>query len=440
MAKAQTIPQASSQAFQKFLHEFPYHETADQLRTEKDIYKDLAGDKPMNRLIVGDVGFGKTEMAMRAAYLVAEAGMQVAVLCPTTVLAAQHLKVFTDRFKTTSFKVASMSRFSKADNKSIAEGIKAGKTDIVIGTHRLLSTDIEFKKLGLIVIDEEQKFGVKQKEKLKQLEYGAHILTLSATPIPRTLSMALSSIQEVSIIQTPPEGRKQVKTFVAKHDKQKIVNAIAAEVNRDGQVYYLHNRVSTILSVYRQLQLLLPGVRFIYGHGQLEPEILEKTIGDFYNGKYDVLICSTIIENGIDMPNVNTIIIEQAQNFGLGQLYQLRGRVGRGERQAYAYLFYEGEDPGKKEAVGEGELDEKLLKQKRQHQKYKERLKAILELQELGSGFRLASRDLEIRGAGNLLGREQHGNIRYIGYGLYMQLLAGEIERLKSLNRHLEKK
>lgn len=435
MSRAKAVPNESSADFEHFLDTFPYTETPDQLTTEKAVYKDLAMEKPMNRLVVGDVGFGKTEIAMRAAFRVAEAGMQVAVLCPTTVLAAQHLKVFTDRFGKSKFEVASLSRFSKHANKDTVAKLATGEVQIVIGTHRLLSSDIVFKKLGLVIIDEEQKFGVKQKEKLKQIEYGTHVLTLSATPIPRTLSMALSAIQDISIIQTPPEGRKNVKTTVQRQDQQKILDAIMFEVNRNGQVYYLHNRVGSIASVFRKLQLLLPGVRFIYAHGQMPPEQLEKTMSDFYADKYDVLICTTIIENGLDMPNVNTIIIEAAQNYGLGQLYQLRGRVGRSERQAYAYLFYEGEDIDKKKEETEIPQDEKILKQKAQHQKYKQRLQAIVQLQELGSGFSLASRDLEIRGAGNLLGKEQHGNIRNIGYGLYMQLLANEIERLKHLSK-----
>ncbi|KXK27436.1 MAG: Transcription-repair-coupling factor [candidate division WS6 bacterium OLB20] len=433
LATVDPVPTEISPAMEEFLEAFPYNETEDQKRTEKEVYLDLNKNKPMNRLIVGDVGFGKTEVAMRAAFKVAETGKQVAVLCPTTVLAAQHLKVFSERFKGSGFAVAGLSRFA-GSGRSVIEGLEKGTVQIVVGTHRLLSADVKFKNLGLIIIDEEQKFGVRQKEKLKTLEVGVHVLSMSATPIPRTLSMALSSIQEISLIQTPPEGRKSVDTIVARLDYQKIADAILAEVSRGGQVYYVHNRVQTIQSVYDKLQKLLPGVRFVFAHGQMPSARLEQVINDFYAGTYDVLICTTIIENGIDMQNVNTIIIEQAQNFGLGQLYQLRGRVGRGERQAHAYFFYEGEDVAKEDTPEEEIiLGEKLLKQKRKHQKYKERLRAILDFQHLGSGFNLASRDLEIRGAGNLLGREQHGNISQIGYGLYMQLLAQEIERLKQL-------
>lgn len=433
ITKTEAVSTGASKGFIQFIEDFPYQETDDQKRTEKEIYKDLESGKPMNRLLVGDVGFGKTEMAMRAAYKIAESGKQVVVLCPTTVLAAQHQKVFTERFSGTGFKIASLSRFSAKNSQEIIDNVEQGKIDILVGTHRLLTGRVKFKNLGLLIIDEEQKFGVKQKEKLKQMQIGVHVLSMSATPIPRTLSMALSSIQDISLIQTPPEGRKGVNTFVAKLDYQKISEAINNEVNRGGQVYYLYNRVRTINSIFAKLSKLMPKVRFAIAHGQMTSTSLEKTINDFYNYRYDVLICTTIIENGIDMQNVNTIIIEQAQNFGLGQLYQLRGRVGRGDKQAYAYLFYEGEDINKKDKVEDEEiLGEKLLKQKRQHQKYKERLKSIVDFQNLGSGFNLASRDLEIRGAGNLLGKEQHGNISQIGYGLYMQLLAQEIEKLKN--------
>ncbi|MFQ5492687.1 MAG: DEAD/DEAH box helicase [Candidatus Dojkabacteria bacterium] len=434
LAKASAIDPESSKTYENFLLDFPYQETDDQLRTEKEVINDMAGDRPMNRLIVGDVGFGKTEIAMRAAFKAVEQGYQVAFLSPTTVLVAQHFKVLTERFSDTPYIIGSLSRFSSRNNKRTIAELKENKIDIVVGTHRLLSNDIEFRKLGLLIVDEEQKFGVKQKEKLKKLQYGVHVLSLSATPIPRTLSMALATIQDISIIQTPPEGRKSVETVVAKHNPQKVVDAILSELKRGGQVYYVHNRVRTINSVYAKLQRLLPKVRFVVGHGQMTPEQLEENISSFYSKMYDVLICTTIIENGIDMPNVNTIIIEQSQNFGLGQLYQLRGRVGRGQIQAYAYMFYEGEDPDQKYFDEQLEsIDPKLAKKKKKHQKYKERLRALMELQELGSGFSLASRDLEIRGAGNLLGREQHGNIANIGYGMYMQLLAQEIERLKQL-------
>lgn len=432
IAKAPQINQELHSEYQQFVNDFPYQETADQLQTEKDILNDLHSDKPMNRLVVGDVGFGKTEVAMRAAYKAVQSGLQVAVLCPTTVLTAQHEKVFADRFANTGVQIAALSRFNKTSNKQTINEIAGGKVDIVIGTHRLLSADIKFKKLGLLIIDEEQKFGVKQKEKLKKLEYGVHVLGLSATPIPRTLSMALSSIQEISIIQTPPEGRKSIVTKVEKMNYSKICEAILYEVQRQGQVYYVHNRVQTILSVAKKLQKLLPQLRFVVAHGQMDPIKLKQIMDEFYQGKYDCLICTTIIENGLDMPNVNTIIIEKAQNFGLGQLYQLRGRVGRSDKQSFAYLFYDGEDLDQEIAISD-EMDPAILEKRKQRQKYKLRLQALKEASELGAGFRLASRDLEIRGAGNLLGKQQHGNISQIGYGLYTQMLAEEIDRLKSL-------
>lgn len=431
ISNAPAIQIQDQDEYDAFVAQFPYPETKDQKRAEMDILADLMQNKPMNRLIVGDVGFGKTEVAIRAAYLLAAAGFQVAVLCPTTVLAAQHEKVFADRFKNTSFSIACMSRLNTHENKATVEKLAQGKVDIVIGTHRLLSQDIAFKKLGLVIIDEEQKFGVKQKEKLKKLEAGAHVLAMSATPIPRTLSMALSAIQEISLIQTPPANRKVIATKVERFDWQKVIAAITYEVERKGQVYFLHNSVDTILSTLAKLQKFLPGVRFAVAHGQMNPMDLAKTMNHFYDKEVDCLICTTIIENGIDMPNVNTIIIEHAQNFGLGQLYQLRGRVGRSDTQAYAYMLYEGSGIDEKE-TDEKELNPDLKRKKKKEQDYKKRLKAVLESQDLGSGFRLASRDLEIRGAGNLLGREQHGNIKYMGYGLYMQLLAEEIEKLKN--------
>jgi len=425
LAEAPKLAVANDDEYEQFCNEFQYEETKDQKRSEMEVLADLMLEKPMNRLLVGDVGFGKTEIAIRASFQVARAGMQVAVLCPTTVLAAQHEKVFKERFKNTPFKIASLSRLSKYDNSKVIDELEQGKIDIVIGTHRLLSADVVFKNLGLLVIDEEQKFGVKQKERIKSISNNIHILSMSATPIPRTLSMALSSIQEISLISTPPSNRLSIKTKVEPMNWSKVVNAIDLEVQRGGQVYYLHNRVETIESVYSRLQALMPKVRFVIAHGQLDVNTLSKRIADFYNHQYDVLICTTIIENGIDMPNVNTIIIEQAQNFGLGQLYQLRGRVGRSNRQAYAYLFFKGDLDFKPQK----ELEDPV---KAVEQKYVKRLKAILETSELGSGFKLASKDLEIRGAGNLLGKAQHGHIKYMGYGLYMQLLAEEIERQKT--------
>lgn len=427
LSKSNKINDIDINEYDKFVSEFKYESTIDQLRAENEILNDLESEKPMNRLIVGDVGFGKTEVAIRAAFKVCQNGYQVAVLCPTTVLASQHEKVFKDRFKNTSFKVGIASRLN-LNNKETISDLRLGNIDILIGTHRLLSSDISFKNLGLLIIDEEQKFGVKQKEKIKNLSNNVHVLSLSATPIPRTLSMALSSIQDISIIQTPPKNRLSIKTNVLKMDWNKVVDAINFEVKRKGQIYFLHNNISTINSIENKLKLLMPNIRFIVAHGQMPVNTLKQRVDDFYNNKYDCLICTTIIENGIDMPNVNTIIIEHSQKLGLGQLYQLRGRVGRSNKQAYAYFFYEGDiDDDNKE--NSNEINDK----NKSNKKYIRRLKAILETSSLGSGFKLASRDLEIRGAGNFLGKAQHGHIKYMGYGLYMQLLTQEIERQKNL-------
>jgi len=427
VSKAESVEVSETDKYQQFVAGFGFEETVDQKRTISEVFQDLSKDKPMNRLIVGDVGFGKTEVAMRAAFKTVEEGMQVAVLAPTTVLTAQHQKVFQERFKNFGINIAMMSRFSgKNKNSKIVEQLKKGEIDIVVGTHRLFSNDVAFKNLGLLIIDEEQKFGVAQKEKLKKLKLGAHVLSMTATPIPRTLSMALSQIQDISIISTPPEGRKSVKTRVQELDWNDIQKAVKREVDRGGQIYFVHNRVQTIYSIEDKLKSLLPGIKFAVGHGQMREDELEKTINDFYEKKYDCLICTTIIENGIDMPNVNTIIINKSQNFGLGQLYQLRGRVGRSKVQAYAYMFYDGEKVRQE--------DKKDAEKKEKEKKYIKRLEAIMESQDLGSGFKIASRDLEIRGAGNLLGREQHGQISKIGLALYMQMLAEEIERLRLIS------
>ncbi len=433
LAKTTSIDTNTTSGYQDFIDKFEYKVTPDQEQTEKDILKDLEKDRPMNRIIVGDVGFGKTEVAMRTAYKIVENGYQVVVLCPTTVLATQHEKVFRDRFSPFGIKTGTLSRSNSSGEKEVLEGIRNGEISIAIGTHRLLSKDVRFKKLGLVIIDEEQKFGVKQKEKLKELELGVHVLSMSATPIPRSLSMALSSIQDISIIQTPPQGRKAIETIVSKMDHEKVKSAIEFELERKGQVYYLHNDVKTIQSAASKLEKMLRKTKIIFAHGQMPPQQLRTNVEDFYEGKYDILVCTTIIENGIDMPNVNTIIVEHAQNFGLGQMYQLRGRVGRSDKQAYAYFFYDGDDLEKDDSILEANIkDVATLKKFRERRKYRMRLKAIKETSELGSGFRLASRDLEIRGAGNLLGKQQHGNIKQIGYALYMQMLAEEIEKLKN--------
>jgi len=435
LVRIKPLEEANSESYKKFVEEFEYEETEDQIVAIKQIEEDLKKDKPMNRLIVGDVGFGKTEVFMRAAFKVVESGKQVAILAPTTVLVAQHHTVLSDRFKNFPFTVTALSRFgTKDENKEVINKISNGSADIIVGTHKLLSGSVKFKNLGLLVIDEEQKFGVKQKELLKKINVDVHTITLSATPIPRTLSMALSQILDISIITTPPSGRKPIKTIVEHFKWPKVIEAIQFETKRGGQVYFVHNEVQTIGSIKEKLHSFMPELKIAVGHGQQPPEMLEQTMEDFYHKKYDVLLCTTIIENGLDMPNVNTLIVNKAQNFGLSQLYQLRGRVGRSEEQAYAYIYYTHKGDSDKhdsDKIIEGE--ETIEKQKIKSDKADQRLRAIDELQELGSGFSLASRDLEIRGAGNVLGREQHGNILNIGLGLYMQLLTEEIDRLKSL-------
>lgn len=440
MAKANKIEIKETREYLQFVDEFDYKETEDQLRATSEILSDLEQEKPMDRLLVGDVGFGKTEVIMRAAFKVVENGGQVAVLSPTTVLTAQHNKVFRERFKNFPIEIGFVSRFNTPiENSKVIDEVNKGKIDILIGTHRILSDDVRFKNLKLIVVDEEQRFGVKQKEKIKKLNYSSHLLSVSATPIPRTLSMALSSIQNLSIINTPPVNRKSIKTELVKDSSRsndlitpinsgwnKIAQAISQEVNRGGQIYFLHNEVSTIHSIKNKLEILLPGIKFGIVHGQMNNNDLDKIMTDFFEKRYDCLISTTIIENGLDIPNVNTIIINNAERFGLSQLYQLRGRVGRGGEQAYCYLLYKGRDLS--------EL-EKIEKNKRIKVDYLHRLQSLVENQDLGSGFRIASRDLEIRGAGNLLGEQQSGHISTIGYALYIEILAEEIERLRNAER-----
>lgn len=437
IAKAVRINQThelETPAYLEFVEKFPFTETNDQLKATNEIMADLQKDLPMNRLLVGDVGFGKTEVIMRAAFKMVEAGHQVAVLCPTTVLCAQHFGVFTDRFAGTDMKIAYLSRFNSAsENEKIIDKVNAGEVDIVIGTHALLRSDLKFQSLGLLVVDEEQRFGVGQKEKIKKINYGVHHLAVSATPIPRTLGMALSTIQDISLITQAPKGRRPIKTTVEKLDWAKVERSVKLEIERGGQVYFVHNRVEDIESIAVKLRNLLPGVRIIVAHGQQKPDELDKQITDFYLHKADILLCTTIIENGIDMPNVNTIVIHQAERFGLAQLYQLRGRVGRSDKQAYCYLFHTGKVPGEGETAEEISQDIRGGKVKKLPIKdYVKRLEAMAQATELGAGFSIASRDLEIRGAGNLLGAEQHGHISQVGYALYMQMLAQEVEMLKN--------
>ena len=437
----------SEAELRSFENDFEFVETEDQLKVLEEIRSDLSGNNPMDRLLVGDVGFGKTEVAMRTAFMTVLSGRQVAVLAPTTILVEQHYHVFKDRMEKYGMKVASLSRLSKkADQAPTLNGIKTGKIDVVIGTHRLLSKDIAFKNLGLLVIDEEQKFGVAQKEKLKQLRLDVHILSMTATPIPRTLNMALTGIRDISIISVPPAGRIAIKNVVKRFDWSAVANVVRNEIKRGGQAYYVHNRVETIGFIRDKLAEILPEVRVGVAHGQMPSEILSTVMRDFNEERYDVLLCTTIIENGLDMPNVNTLIVDRAEMFGLAQLYQLRGRIGRGSVQAYAYFLYHGGtgervikrgyeekelanmDVGglKKESVNADDTDKGML-----WDNARMRLSAIKELESLGSGFNLAQRDMEIRGAGNFLGREQHGNVAAVGFGLYCQLLSEMVEKIK---------
>jgi transcription-repair coupling factor (superfamily II helicase) len=383
---------------------FDYEETPDQLTAIHDVKKDLEEPKVMDRLICGDVGFGKTEVAIRAAFKVVTEGRQAAVLVPTTVLAQQHLNTFSERLAAFPIKVEMLSRFrSRAEQKRIVEQLQAGGVDIVIGTHRLLSKDIQFRDLGLLIVDEEQRFGVAHKERLKQLKKSVDVLTLSATPIPRTLHMSLTGIRDMSVIEDPPEGRLAVRTFCLEADDRVVREAMLRELDRGGQVYFVHNRIDTIYEHADRLQKLVPQARIRVGHGQMREGDLEEVMLDFYDREFDILVCTTIIESGLDIPNVNTIVINDADRMGLSQLHQLRGRVGRSSRQAFCFLLYK---PMK-------QLTEVAEK----------RLQALREFAELGAGFKIALRDMEIRGAGNLLGGEQHGFMVSVGFDHYCQMI-----------------
>ena len=391
---------------------FEFEETQDQIKSLSEIKKDLESPRPMDRLLIGDVGFGKTEVAIRIAFKVAQAGKQVAILVPTTILAEQHYHLFKIRLSQFPVETEMLSRFrDEKEQKKIVDNLKIGKIDIIIGTHRLLSSDVEFKNLGLVIIDEEHRFGVAAKEKLKQLRAEVDILNMSATPIPRTLHMALTKIRDVSTLNTSPPNRLPIKTFVGDFDFEKIKTALEEEINRGGQVYYLFNNVAGIAGKAIQIRNLVPKAKVIYAHGQMDEKELEEAMDEFYSRKADILVCTTIIGSGLDMPNVNTIIIENSQKFGLADLYQLRGRVGRSERQAHAYLFYPKGYVPKGDAL--------------------ERLSTMAQAQELGSGFKIATKDLEIRGAGNLLGVQQSGSISLVGFELYIQLLSQAVENLK---------
>lgn len=391
---------------------FPYEETEGQLRSIEEIKKDMESNKPMDRLLCGDVGYGKTEVALRAAFKAVMDGKQVAFLVPTTILAQQHYNTMIERFDTFPINIAMLSRFRTAsDQKNTIDGLRRGTIDIVVGTHRLLSKDIIFKDLGLLIIDEEQRFGVKHKERLKKIKENVDVLTLTATPIPRTLHMSLIGIRDMSVIEEPPEERYPIQTYVVEFNEQMIREAILKEIGRGGQVYFVYNRVDTIDRMAAKLRDLVPEASIAVGHGQMSERHLEKIMMDFISMKYNVLVSTTIIETGLDIPNVNTIIIYNADRMGLSQLYQLRGRVGRTSRVSYAYLTYE---------------RDKVLTEVAE-----KRLRAIRDFTEFGSGFKIAMRDLEIRGAGNLLGLEQHGHIEAIGYDLYVKFLNETIKRLK---------
>ncbi|MBI4296537.1 MAG: transcription-repair coupling factor [Chloroflexi bacterium] len=392
---------------------FPYVETPDQLEVVKEVKQDMEKPKPMDRLVCGDVGYGKTEIAIRAAFKAVLDNKQVAVLVPTTVLAQQHFTTFSQRLAAFPVKIEVLSRFrSTREQKSIIEGLADGTVDIVIGTHRLLQKDVRFKDLGLLVIDEEQRFGVAHKEYLKKLRQSLDVLALSATPSPRTLHMSLVGVRDMSAIETPPEDRLPIKTYVAIYNERLVREAILRELERDGQVFFVHNRVQSIEYVANRLQDLVPEAKVVVAHGQMDEDKLEKVMADFTAGKANVLVCTTIIESGLDMPNANTLIINKADKLGLTQLYQLRGRIGRGTELAYAYLLYD--------------------KEKRLTPTAEKRLRTIFEATELGSGFNIAMRDLEIRGAGTLLGVRQSGHINAVGFTLYTQLLAEAVEQLKA--------
>jgi transcription-repair coupling factor (superfamily II helicase) len=398
--------------YKEFEAAFEYEETPDQERAIVDTLASMQARKPMDRLVCGDVGYGKTEVAMRAAFLAVEGGKQVAVLAPTTILAQQHLQTFRHRFRNHPVRIEMVSRF--LTTKEIAQVLQdtaKGRVDIVIGTHRLLQKDVEFKDLGLVIIDEEHRFGVVHKERLKKLRQLVDVLSLTATPIPRTLHMSLVGIRDLSIIETPPVDRLAIQTYVTRYDERVIRDAVLREIERGGQVFFLHNRVETIDRLALKLADLIPEAKISVAHGQMRPKELEKVMLDFLENKTQVLVCSAIIESGLDFPNANTIIINRADQFGLAQLYQLRGRVGRSHRHAFAYLLI----PGEKAITPDAER----------------RLRALQEIDGLGGGFKLALHDLEIRGAGNLLGDQQSGQISAIGFELYTEMMEKAVRELK---------
>lgn len=395
-----------------FEERFPYEETPDQLKAIAEIKADMEKPEPMDRLLCGDVGYGKTEVAIRAAFKAVMDGKQVAVMVPTTVLAQQHFMTFKERMQPFGVKVEMVSRFcTPREQKRILNDLENGQVDVLIGTHRLLQQDVLFPDLGLLVIDEEQRFGVAQKEKIKRWKTGVDVLTLSATPIPRTLHLALVNGRDMSVIESPPEERLPVETYVAEYNPGMIKEALEREMRRGGRIYYVHNRVLGLENIAADLRSLVPGINIRIAHGQMSEDMLEDAMIAFYEGSCDVLLSTSIIENGLDVPLANTIIIDGAENFGLSQLYQMRGRVGRSSRLAYAYFVY-------KRNRALSEVAEK-------------RLQAIRDFTELGAGFKIAMRDLEIRGAGNLLGAQQHGHIAGVGFAAYCDMLERTIRKLK---------
>jgi transcription-repair coupling factor (superfamily II helicase) len=411
-ARAGTAFASPDNLYKEFEAAFEYEETPDQQRAIDETLAGMQAKRPMDRLVCGDVGYGKTEVAMRAAFLAIEGGKQVAVLAPTTILAQQHLQTFRHRFRNHPVRIEMVSRF--LTGKEIAQVLEEtanGKVDVVIGTHRLLQKDVEFRDLGLVIVDEEHRFGVVHKERLKKLRQLVDVLSLTATPIPRTLHMSLVGIRDLSIIETPPVDRLAIQTYVTRYDESLIRDAILREIERGGQVFFLHNRVETIDRLALKLADLVPEARMGVAHGQMRPKELEKVMLDFFENKTQVLVCSAIIESGLDFPNANTIIINRADQFGLAQLYQLRGRVGRSHRHAFAYLLI----PGEKAITPDAE----------------KRLRALQEIDGLGGGFKLALHDLEIRGAGNLLGEQQSGQIAAVGFELYTEMMENAVKELK---------
>ena len=395
---------------------FPYRETADQIDAIEAVKGDMESERPMDRLICGDVGYGKTEVALRAAHKAATEGKQVMILVPTTILAQQHLGTFRERLATSPLEIEMVSRLRKpAEVRDALAGFADGKVDILIGTHRLLSRDVRAKDLGLVVVDEEQRFGVKQKELLRQLKLKVDVLSLSATPIPRTLQMSLAGLRDISVIETPPEGRRPVRTYVGPYDEELVGRAIQRESAREGQVFFLHNRIDTLHEVAERLRALCPGVRFAEAHGQMDESELEGTMMSFLRGDADCLVATTIIESGLDIPQANTLIVERADQLGLAQAYQIRGRVGRARERAFAYMLYPSEEALSREAG--------------------QRLATLSDHTELGSGFAIAMRDLELRGAGDLLGDEQSGHVAAIGFELYVSLLDDAVEQLRAAGR-----